>query len=392
LKFNHIKFESLLPSFFNPLQDILKSYGFIPTLVGGCVRDFFRDNSLGKDWDIELSHQTLSFSKDFWKDFGKSLNQLGKVSHLPYDVLRLQIGEYQLEFSPPRREIFTPDLSHLGHKNFTVNFDFRMPFEESVLRRDFTINAIGIKFSSQGIELLDPLKGLEHLKEKILHPAGPDFSNDPVRFLRALRFSIKYGLDFSSTLSETLKQMQVAPISSLYLWNEMIKSNHPFDFYSELTSWAPFHPEMKFPISSDIKTIQSFLMNDCSQYSWLLALEWAGISGEPWQQYFSLSHPTYLQIKRWVHEAKVMKDIYPESFHGEFQDNLGKDEFLSLFQWYFSTKQLLQKHSELKLLILIEKNLSHWIHLYKFELLSDVKHIDPPLRAKYQVWNLCQKL
>ena len=69
-----------------------------------------------------------------------------------------------------------------------------------------------------------------------------------------------------------------------------------------------------------------------------------------------------------------------------------KAEFDVLFDWYFTTKQLLQKNPNLPLMTMIESYLPAWIHLYRFEVVKDVKHIDPPLRAKYQVWNLCQRL
>ena len=66
-------------------------------------------------------------------------------------------------------------------------------------------------------------------------------------------------------------------------------------------------------------------------------------------------------------------------------------EFDILFDWFFSTKQLLQKYPHLPFLKLIEDFLPDWVILFQIELLKDVKHIDPPLRAKYQVWNLCQR-
>ena len=82
----------------------------------------------------------------------------------------------------------------------------------------------------------------------------------------------------------------------------------------------------------------------------------------------------------------------PENFHQEFETVKDSPDFVLLFDWYFTTRNLLQKNQKLPLLKIIQEHLPQWIHLYQFEAPKDVKHIDPPYRAKYQVWNLCQRL
>jgi tRNA nucleotidyltransferase/poly(A) polymerase len=386
----------MLPSFFPSLMKELRSHGLVMTLVGGAVRDFLREEKLGKDWDIELSHASLAFTLEGWKNIGRSLQKMGKVTYLPFEVIRLTVGQHEIEFSPPRREIFHDHLADKGHKNFEVVLDFGLPFELAVQRRDFTINAMGMRFHDEEIEFLDPLEGLRHLRENLLHPAGPNFSRDPVRFLRALRFALKYKMDMSPELKVQLQTMKVDNFSSTYLWSEMKKSQDPLGFCRLILWWSQFHPHLKLPFNEGLQIhhgeLARVLEDPLQQESWVIALEWVGLSSEEWQKYFSLSSDSCQRLARWARSSKEFQKIYPENFQGEFDVVRETREFALLFDWYFTTKQVMQKNPRLPLLKMIDDYLPHWVHLFKFGPLKDVKHIDPPLRAKYQVWNICQRL
>ncbi len=365
----------------------------MPTLVGGIVRDFLLTGNLGYDWDIELFHDVLPFEKRAWKDLGKELSQFGKLSFLPYEIIRLQVDSYQLEFSPPRIEHFRENAK--DHSNFDAEFILKLPFEEAVKRRDFTINAMGIRLSSQkDITFLDPLEGLRHLREKILHYAGPDFAKDPVRFLRAHRFANKFKFSFSPELKVLLEGMHLEGITPAYIWSEMKKSADPINFISYLVQEK--NNELKVPLEKNftqkVPEIKKVLGDPRKHETWIIALEWVDISSENWARYFSLGSDSSKRLARWAKSSRDFQKILPENFHGEFEEVRNRENFEKLFDWYFTTKQLLQKNSDLPLLEMIEEYLPEWILLYRFEAVKDVKHIDPPFRAKYQVWNLCQRL
>lgn len=395
MSFSTKKFESQIPVSFSDVYKVLSSHGLIPTLIGGVVRDFVLTGVVGHDWDMEVTHPTVSFNKDSWKEFGRDLSKLGKVTFLPYEIIRLDIKNVQYEFSPPRQETFNGES---GHSNFTAAFDFKLPFAEAVKRRDFTINAMGLKFlSDKSVELLDPLNGLVHLHDKKLHPAGEDFSKDPVRFLRAIRFALKLNLSFSSELEQIMTTMPLKGLSQSYLWSEMQKSKQPLQFLKKILEWSEIRPELHLPLKKaelnyKWEELERVLQDPARHEAWVIALEWVGVSGEGWQKYFNISSETCTRLGRWATNSKKFIQIKPEEFHGEFDAVKEKKEFDLLFDWYFTTKQLLQKNPDLPLLKMIEEYLPDWIHLYRFEVVKDVKHIDPPLRAKYQVWNICQRL
>lgn len=389
--FDQKKFQSQIPKALVPLIEELLRLGYRPTLIGGSVRDFFLNGAPGKDWDIELTHETLEFDKRSWKDLAKSFSGLGKTTFLPYEILRIEVDSFHFEFSPPRIERYREDDK--GHSNFEADFSFKMPFEEAVKRRDFTINAMGIQFLSQKEFLfLDPLNGLSDLKKKNLRAAGDAFSKDPVRFLRAVRFGLKYNLTFSSDLIQTMSQMDLGQLSPTYVWSEMQKSGHPVMFLKNLIEHKEYHPELQLPVDADLSLVESFISDSAIHESWIIAIAWSGIPADQWAAFFKLGQESSKRIERWANATKIFQRMLPEVFHGDFEVMRDLPHFEQLFDWYFSTKQLIQKYPNLPILKIIEDFLPDWIHLYRFEPPKDVKHIDPPWRAKYQVWNLCQRL
>ena len=398
INFDQVQFITLLPDIWKGIFYCLHSHGFTATVVGGTVRDYLLTNQLGKDWDIELTHPHRVFNKDDWKSLGKDLSKFGKVTYLSFEVIRLDAKGIQFEFSPPRKEVFQNDWETSGHSNFSAEFDFQLPFELAVLRRDFTLNAMGIRFHQfKVIEFLDPLGGIVHLREKLLHFCGPDFKKDPVRFIRALRFAQKFQFQLTAELKEVLKVMPVSGISAAYFWSELQKSTQPLFMLKSLYQWQLVKPELKLPLDySDLNYKWDELgrvLHDPSKHeAWIIAFEWIGVSPESWQKFFSLSADMTTRLSRWAQFSKKFIQLKPEHFHGEFAAVCLLPEFEFLFDWYFTTKQLLQKNPALPLLKMIEDYLPGWVQLYHFEPLKDVKHIDPPLRAKYQVWNLCQRL
>ena len=97
-------------------------------------------------------------------------------------------------------------------------------------RRDFTINSIAASILPDSFgKLYDPFGGIKDLqKGLIITPLDPDetFSDDPLRMLRAVRFSAQLNYEIASTLldsiSRNVKRMEI--ISWERIRDEIIKS------------------------------------------------------------------------------------------------------------------------------------------------------------------------
>jgi tRNA nucleotidyltransferase (CCA-adding enzyme) len=112
-----------------------------------------------------------------------------------------------------------------GYKGFTVHASPDVTLEEDLARRDFTMNAIAKAVDGR---LIDPYHGQADLQQKIIRHVGEAFVEDPVRILRAARFSARYA-DFTIA-PETMSLMQqmvaggeVDALVSERVWQELSK-------------------------------------------------------------------------------------------------------------------------------------------------------------------------
>ena len=152
------------------------------TAVGGCVRDYL----LGlpsKDIDIEV----YGLSRDKLESVLKRIGSVYAVGQ-SFGVFKITLSGVSYDVSLPRTE----NKSGRGHKGFVVETDPYLTFEQASLRRDFTINAMGIDLSTG--ELFDPHGGRVDLQNKILRHVSDAFDEDPLRVLRACQFAARFDL------------------------------------------------------------------------------------------------------------------------------------------------------------------------------------------------------
>ncbi|MCY4644849.1 MAG: hypothetical protein OXB88_09550 [Bacteriovoracales bacterium] len=200
------------------LVDFLKERGLDAILVGGFVRDFLRLGTVGNDLDFEV-HGDLAPWPKAPREFAEK-KEADESIELSFGVYRLRFGDLSMELAPARREEFD---GRSGHKSFKAHLTGDYRFEESFKRRDFTVNAIGYDYGKN--RWIDPFGGLSDLRRGILHPVGPDFIFDPVRYVRAARFaSRETSLSFSPKLKEVLSEMDLSTLSGRSFFSELFKS------------------------------------------------------------------------------------------------------------------------------------------------------------------------
>ncbi|MFV0289085.1 MAG: hypothetical protein ACK5HR_06535, partial [Mycoplasmatales bacterium] len=145
-------------------------------LVGGYVRDYLL-NKTPQDLDIEVYH--LSFTK--------LQNIFGAEAKIQSNFGVFSLKNTSAEFTIPRKE----NKIGIKHQDFMINLDPNMDLKTAAKRRDFTINAL--MYDIKQNVLLDFYHGQEDLKQKQLRHVSLKFAEDPLRILRAIRFSAQLG-------------------------------------------------------------------------------------------------------------------------------------------------------------------------------------------------------
>ncbi|MFY7993186.1 MAG: hypothetical protein ACOVP4_07845 [Bacteriovoracaceae bacterium] len=387
-------FTKNLPESFPEIWETLSKEGFTPILIGGVPRDYLLTGIVGDDWDMELVHQHLSFDTGLWKRLAKSLGAFGQVQFLPFDIIRLKLKTVTYEFSAPRSESFGPDWAQGGHKNFEHKLSFKLSYHDAIKRRDLTVNTIGIKFiGPQKIEVLDPLNGALHIQEKRLLPVSEDFPKDPIRFFRALRFSIKLGFSIDPLLEKVLREMPLSHASHAHVWNEIVKSKNIKKYFNLLGTYQNSHPEWKsdwLPVLGVEDEVGANWQESAARLMLWLALKGKPI--EAWQNYFTLSPKDAQSFARLGESIREIDKLDPLDFHGEFDSIHQNPAFEKICDVYFTLKNMQSREAEGFVVNLLKEFAPAWQYLFSFEVIKDVRDIDPPLRARYQVWSLCQKL
>jgi len=167
-------------------------------VIGGFVRDLIL-NRPSCDIDVVTIGGGIKLAERIAKKLGPSIH----VS--VFKTFGTAMFKYQ-----------SLDLEFVGARKESYNEDSRKPvvedgtLEEDQNRRDFTINALAICMNKSRFgELIDPFNGLKDIENKIIRTPlepGITFSDDPLRMMRAIRFSTQLGFSIEEKTLNAIAQ------------------------------------------------------------------------------------------------------------------------------------------------------------------------------------------
>jgi poly(A) polymerase len=167
-------------------------------VIGGFVRDIIM-NRPTKDIDVVTIGKGIDLAK-------KLHSKLGEEAHL--SVFK-NFGTAQIKF----RDL---EIEFVGARKESYNRNSRKPIvedgslEDDQNRRDFTINALAIGLSKNNFgKLLDPFDGAGDIERKVIRTPlepGITYSDDPLRMMRAIRFSSQLGFEIEQRSFDAIKE------------------------------------------------------------------------------------------------------------------------------------------------------------------------------------------
>lgn len=163
-------------------------------LVGGCVRDMLLGTT-PKDYDFTVETPP------------ENIENILRLYHIPFNAMSAKYGTIiaringeDYEITSTRKEADYVDNRHPEEVIFGVSI------EEDLKRRDFTINAMAMDSKGNIIDSFDGNKCFDLENHLIKTVGNPEtrFKEDPLRIMRALRFSITKGFQLDAATQKAM--------------------------------------------------------------------------------------------------------------------------------------------------------------------------------------------
>ncbi|MEG3592264.1 MAG: polynucleotide adenylyltransferase PcnB [Pseudomonadota bacterium] len=207
----------------NAKEVIYKLYdnGFEAYLVGGCIRDMMAGVQ-PKDFDIVTSARPEQIRNLFSNS--RLIGRRFRLAHVLFGSEFVEVATFRALHG------FTGASGAASNKEGRIIKDnIYGKIEEDVLRRDFTVNSLYMDIQNHTI--IDYLGGAKDLANQCIRLIGDpetSYREDPVRILRAIRFSSKLDFKIEGTAAKLIPQFSdsLDTISPSRLFDEAIKIFH----------------------------------------------------------------------------------------------------------------------------------------------------------------------
>lgn len=203
----------------------LNKHGYESYLVGGCVRDLLLGNE-PKDFDITTNATPEQIQKIFRNC--RLVGRRFRLAHIMFGKEIIEVATFRSEHEISD-EVNTDISTHLSRRSqagMLLRDNIYGSVEQDAARRDFTFNAL--YYNVQDFSLRDYCNGMQDLQQGIVRLIGyPEtrYREDPVRMLRAIRFSAKLKMSMAPETAEPIKRLAVLlkNIPSARLFDESLK-------------------------------------------------------------------------------------------------------------------------------------------------------------------------
>lgn len=208
----------------------LLNAGFQAYIVGGGIRDLLLKKK-PKDFDV-ATNATPKEIKGLFSN-ARTIGKRFRIVHIRFGREIIEVTTFRANHSPTSeildndvdQKIRDLDSAH-SEKGMILRDNVYGNIDEDARRRDFTINAL--YYTTDGFRLLDFNQGLRDLESKKIRMIGDPkerYKEDPVRMLRAIRFSAKLGFSIEENTRKPIDELSylLDSVSSARLFDETLK-------------------------------------------------------------------------------------------------------------------------------------------------------------------------
>lgn len=208
----------------------LGDHGYQAFLVGGCIRDLMLQGE-PKDFDISTD-ATPEQLKELFRN-ARIIGRRFRIVHIRFGREVIEVTTFRAHHNPtgqvaearPDKPIRNLDSAH-SSTGMLLRDNVYGSINEDALRRDFTINAL--YYTTNRFLVLDFANGCSDLEQRLVRIIGdPEqrYREDPVRLIRAIRFSAKLDFEIEEKTREPIDRLAwlLESVSPARLFDESLK-------------------------------------------------------------------------------------------------------------------------------------------------------------------------
>lgn len=194
----------------------LISNGFQAYIVGGSVRDLLLHKA-PKDFDVATNATPAQI---------KSLFRNGRIIGRRFKLVHIIFHREIIEVATFRSHAAADENQQTNERGMLVRDNAFGSLDEDAWRRDLTINSLYYNITDSSI--IDFTGGVNDVHEKLIRIIGDPvtrYKEDPVRMLRAVRFSAKLHFNLAPETEAPFPEIShlITHVSSSRLFDEMTK-------------------------------------------------------------------------------------------------------------------------------------------------------------------------
>lgn len=195
----------------------LKKEGYQAYLVGGCVRDLLLGRE-PKDFDVATDASPEEVRQVFRNC--RLIGRRFRLAHVHFGQEIIEVATFRgLDLEAGKGE-------RVLHNGRILRDNVYGSIEEDAFRRDFSVNAL--YYNINDFSVVDYVGGMEDHQAGVMRLIGDPvarYREDPVRMLRAVRFSVRLGFKIHSSAQAPIRELSglLQELPPARLFDEVLK-------------------------------------------------------------------------------------------------------------------------------------------------------------------------